>query len=448
MNIVGLRLKSHFKDKINIVFIALFTVAAGHLCLIKYRQSLHKSYWALLKESKLFNLRNRSPSSKVQFNQDAIDNLKSYFDYSNFRKYVDYRLELNFKSNVRELQQRSQWRPLFHHSLETVLSPKTDRANNIESTFLTAFSDHLLHDFTKDFIEQVRKKGIKTGKFQVDLIFKPILNPHFNFDSEITSNKLVNWNATNKFIAGIKKSNEERSTPLNQHLLHTQLPSSGDDYQYKGGIISFWFELGKEGRTSGYVRFRKYFMAPHISKLAPFIERDNFKLNLIHFKKSKKIVKKELYITSDFYQSYSLDKPKPKAERLELHFGKILPNNLSLKNLAQRRIASLSERPISLSKKVQTIDMGDLNLHGVIKYKGQDYGFMSTIESLVFEFKSGQFTKKSKIRTRLKRKKLDGVQRGVLKHKITEKLIEENGMSIIQNFQMHHLHPRFNGGKR
>lgn len=439
-------MKSHNQRKFNIVFIAFFAISLSHVAFTKYRQSLHLSYWAQSEDSIFSQLNKRSPSSRADFNQDAIDNLKTYFNFSTFKKYVDYKLSLNFRSDVPELQTKEKWRPLFHRSLERTLTPKTSQANNLESIFLTAFNDSLLHDFTKKFLEELSSKNIKKGRFQVDITFKPQLAPQFNYNSEITNNRLINWGQTNQFRRKLDEQRNESKVTLAQHILNTPLPNTSTDYQYKGGIISFWIELTDDNKAAGYVRFRKYFTAPHIQRLKPFIKGNDLRLSMIHYKAATK-ENHQLYVTSDFYQSFSLENPKPKAERLELHFGKLLPNNLSYKNLGDRSLASLSSQEKTYSKKERPLNVGQLDLHGSTQYEGKSLSFVSTVESLVFNFGEGEFSKKSRIKTNFKDKKLKGHRKGTLKHRVSQALLDKYGLELIQKFRLDNLHPRFKGAK-
>lgn len=438
-------MKSHYNRKFNQIFMVLFALSVGHLSYTLYRKSQHLSFWGPAKNLKSFPSNTRMPSSHTEFNQDAIDNLKDYFNFSTFKKYVQYDLGLSFTSNVASLKEQSQWKPLFHRSLEKTLSPKYDKAENFESIFLTAFNDSLLNDFTTNFLEELSLRKIKTGQFQVDITFKPKLTPQFSYNSEISSNQLIHWGLTNNFQKNLREKKKEEQMGLPQHILTTQLPNTSPAYQYKGGIITIWFEVSEDQKTSGFIRFRKYFTAPHISSLEPYIKQKDFRLTMIHFKDEANA--NELFVTSDFYQSYSLDKPRPKAERLELHFGKLLPNNLSQKNLGSRELASLSPLNKSAQAKERSLDLGSLNLHGVANYDGTDHHFTSKIESLVFDFEKGNFHQNSRIRTTFRDTKLKGHRRGALKHKVAEKILNEHGLSLIQKFRLDTLNPRFKGAK-
>ena len=407
---------------IHIAFAVLFLGTALHGGFAKYQQTLHDSFWAN-QSIKEFDDRGRLPSSLMDFNPDSIEIYRDYFNFDSFQKYLSYDLELVVQTNQKEAESQLRAKELFQRSLKDSLSSSDiDIMNLVEG--------NLISDVVQRVMESLDDKVI----YQVDLNFSPRVTSEFSFKKELASNDLLVWYQGNTLLQDLKKTKR----PLHEVVADTSTPQTINTYQYKGGQISLWFS---KAHKKGFIRFRRYCSSTELAQTDPFVDQESFRLSLIHFKKLEtkdgEASHRDSFITIDIYKDFHIEKTKPRLNRMEVHFGKLLPPVFHEFNLI--------ERPYAYQD--QVIETSELNLHGVVKHHGKSHIFVTKLEKLVFNFQKGEFSDQSKLKTTIKSNYIEGSQKGVLQHKIHRKLIHENAIKLIDSFDLGEIHKTFKGGR-
>lgn len=392
----------------------------------------------------------RSPSALLDFDPDSLEIYRDYFSYPTYQKYLSYDLSLNFRTNKDEPYVKEVLQESLRETIRTsLIQKKTETAEEgVESHdkgLVALIKGNLINNLVDNFVKTIKVYKIINGTFQIDLNFVPKVQKEFGYGPELASNELVNWSQKDSLFNELKKED----VPLHQKILETPVPSGSNTYQYKGGQITIWFKVmdlvptlhlpnPKKRGVKGFIRLRRYYRAPELANTDPFIEDKDFRLNMVHFKSLKKKNKNgvsENFVTADIYKEFDLENPVPKLDRVELHFGKVLPDNFHKNSLIGRLFAY----------KEKTIETSELNLYGVLKYHDKEYVFESQLNKLVFDFKSGEFSKKSKIKTVFKKSNLKGPQLGSAQLKVYNKLLEEHGLKLIESFKLGEIHSKFRG---
>lgn|GEM_PF-2074271 len=439
----------------NLTFAVLWLLVASHASYQKYQQTQHVSFWANQSENIQDGI-NRRPSAILDFDPDSLEVYRDFFSYETYQKYLTYDLSLNFRTNKnKELLDERLKEKLnlsLRNSIKTTLIQKNTATSEEgveahDKGLVSLIKENLIQELTKNFIKNIKAHKIVDGTFQIDLNFTPRMNPEFSFDEELSSNQLVNWTHTDRLAKKLKI----KESLFHQKILETPVPASTETYQYKGGQITIWFRVldsdsqanspapNKE-RVKGFIRIRRYYRAPELANNEPYIVDDNFRLNMVHFKslqKRNKHEKSENFVTIDLYKEFDLENQTPRLDRVELHFGKVLPDNFHTSSLIGKLHAY----------KDDVIETSELNLHGVLKYHDSEYIFVSQLEKLVFDFKTGQFSNKSKMKTVFKKSDLSGPHLGSAQHKVFNKLLHEHGLALIKSFHLGDIHSKFGGRK-
>jgi hypothetical protein len=433
-------------------------LTAAHLSFVKYQQTQHIGFWkhqAQLREKLAVANQGasgpaRSPSALLDFDPDSLEIYRDYFSYPTYQKYLSYDLALNFRTDkdkpyVKEVLQKSLQETIRTSLIQKKAATAEEGIEAHDKGLTALIKGNLVNSLVDNFVKTIKVYKIINGTFQIDLNFIPKAQKEFGYDSELASNELINWSKKDSLFEELKRED----VPFHQKVLETPVPSTSNTYQYKGGQITIWFKVmdltptlklpspTKRG-VKGFIRLRRYYRAPELANTEPFVEDNDFRLNMVHFKSLKKKNKNgvsENFVTADIYKEFDLENPVPKLDRVELHFGKVLPDNFHKNSLIGRLFAY----------KEKTIETSELNLFGVLKYHDKEYVFESQINKLIFDFKTGEFSKKSKIRTTFKRSKLKGPQLGSAQHKVYNKLLEEHGLKLIESFNLGEIHSKFRG---
>ncbi len=421
------------------------------MLMVKIRQGQHKGLWATqLKIDKREN--GRTPSALLDFDPDSLEIYRDFFSYPTYQKYLSYDLGLNFRSDKDNQYIKDTMRKTLHESIRTSLIEKDAELSEegIEAHdkgLTTLIKGHLIHNLIDNFVKTVKVYRIANGTFQIDLNFTPRVQAQFGYDEELKSNEFINWSKKGT----LKSLVESEEKPFHQKILETPVPFGDQTYQYKGGQVTLWFKVmdmvpqlqlpnPKKRAVKGFIRLRRYFRAPQLANNKPFIEDEDFRLNMVHFKSLKqknRIGVKENFVTVDLYKEVNLENPKPVLDRVELHFGKVLPDNFHKNSLIGRLFAY----------KDKVIKTSEMNLHGVLNFKGRDYLFETRLDKLVYDFKEGEFSKKSKMSTSFKKSDLRGPTLGEAQHIISQKLLRDYGLKLIDSFKLGEIHSKFRGQK-
>lgn len=418
---------------------------------VEYNKTQHKGLW--LTQLKIDDSRvNRSPSAVLDFDPDSLEIYRDFFSYPTYQKYLSYDLSLNFRTNkdedyIREEMKKSLQETIRSSLIEKNKSLSEEGIEDHEKGLTSLIKGHLTQNIINNFVKTIKVYKILNGTFQIDFNFTPRVESQFSYNTELSSNEYINWSQRGK-VKGLIESEEKA---LHEKILEAPVPFGNETYQYKGGQITLWFKVmdmapklhlpnPKKRGIKGFIRLRRYFRAPQLANTEPFIEDKDFRLNMVHFKSLKQKNRndvKENFVTVDLYKEFDLENLKPRLDRVELHFGKVLPDNFH-KNTLIGRIFSYNDKVIKTS---------EMNLHGVLKFNNKDYLFETRLDKLVYDFEEGEFSKKSKIRTYFKRSDLKGPRLGEAQHMISQKLLQQHGLELIKSFKLGEIHSKFKGKK-
>jgi len=414
----------------NISFLVLLAFASGHISILFYESHRIKSYWADYKTPEMQKKDNgRFPSSlQLMEGPPEIEYLLSpYFQFKTYDKYLNYDLEINFRTNKANDYVVDTSKQALKEALAKtlLLQGNQDQRKSIAKIF----KENLIQELITNFVKTLKVYKIINGSFQIDLNFKPRTSPHFNFDEELSSNHLIRWDSLSEHELKL----ESIDYTIAQEALSTSLPYNDGPFQYKGGQISLWFKLvdlkpapsrisPKKRAFKGFIRYRKYFRAPHLLGSIKIKGNDRLKFNQISFRSSKK---RDPYVTVDVYQDFNLKHLSPKLSKVEFHFGSLLEDNFHSDSLFA-----------IFHKKKAPINTGSLILKGSYRLLGHNYQFESVLKSLIFDFKKGEFERKSKIKTTINSRVNTPEQRGQLQNEIFTETLEGIGIQLIKGLKL------------
>jgi len=400
--------------------VPLFILAAGNYTYHSYETGRVKNYWADYKNQNVNPLKNkgRFPSSNllIEGSTDIVNILKTYFQFETYNKYLNYDLDIQFKTDLEDQVQTKQAEMSLKQTFASLLTTQDSKVEIVS----TLFEDKLFEELMHDCVEELKKKNITSGTFEINLNFSPIISSYFNYHEELSSNQLFQWDKAEAHELELNTLDHS----ISQKAIQTKIPLNNEAYQYKGGQISLHFklislksdiqiQLPEDLVASGHIRFRKFFRAPHIKQGIKFKENSNISFDKSIFLSHQE---RDPYVTVDIIQEFNHSYPTPKLSRVEFTFGKLLEN----------RFTSTKE----------DIFTGDLILKGSYLKQAHSYEFESVLQTLVFDFKKGNFTRNSKIKTMIKTPTGTPQQRGRLQNEIFEELIDDMGLELIQKLKL------------
>lgn len=412
-------------------------MTAGHMGYLKYQEKQHISYWAS-QEAPPEQSPVRSPSALLDFDPDSLEVYRDFFDFESFQKYLDYKLSLKIYSNQPKEQDAVILKTLKESINETLIQKnaghKTEGIESHDKGLLSLIEGNLFTDLAYEFKKRLKKKGFPKGLYQINFNFTPHTHSEFTYNDQLGSNNLIDWSKKGSLV----KSMNKLPKTFEEKIVFTPVPASSDSYQYKGGQITLWLDMDADPK--GFIRVRRYFRASELANSDAHIQDETFRVNLVHFKslnKKNKHGNSENFVTVDLYKKFEGENGKPELDRIELHFGKVLPQRFESKDLS-RGLASYSN---------SVLETSELNIYGVLNYHSKEHIFMTKVEKLVFDFKSGEFSSKSKLKTSFKSEELKGTHLGSAQFKISQKLLDDYGIKLIESFKLGEIHSKF-GGKR
>lgn len=411
---------------------------------LKYQETQHSSLWAgqrIKQNSFLPITQGRIPSAILDFDPDSLEVFRDFFDFEDYQKYLTYDVDLMVESDKSEEQKN-----LVENSLKEAINKtlidtqKSHPAEGMESFdrgLEVLIKGNFFNQLVTNFKITLKEENISSGVFQINLNFSPRTTSEFTYSEELSSNNLTSWKQKGTLLKRLQKKNLE----FHEHILHSPVPAGADIYQYKGGQISLWFEIPKDENTpKGFLRIRRYYRATELANSKSNIRDNQFRVNLVHFKsleKTNQVGSFENFVTVDLYKDFNGTKEGLSLDRVELHFGKVLPSTFHKKNLS-RGLASFNRNVIETS---------ELNIHGALSFHNKEYLYITQVEKLVFDFKTGEFSNKSKLKTIFKHSDLRGSDLGSAQHKVSQKLLNEYGIELIKSFKLGEIHSKFGGKK-
>ena len=378
----------------------------------------------------------RMPSSLLDPEKIDFSLYHDYFSYNSFQKYMEYELDVEFRTDKDKEFLQKKARLALHNAITESFKKKANLPEG-EGSIALLLKENLIQQFIQNFIKSLSVLKIVNGTFQIDLNFSPSIQPTLNYKNELASNQLVNFDDKDKFSDFLDK----KELSLHEKVMKLPTPDTGDFYQYKGGQITIWIKTldlvwnpanpipnPKKNAVKGFVRYRRFFKADKLHSLAPFIKEKDFKLNLVSFPNKQGI--KNSFVTVDVFKEFNLGQIMPDLERMEVHFGKLLPNNFH-KNSLIGRIFNYKEK---------SLKTGDLFLEGEIKIDGEKEEFKTKVSKLVFDFKKDEFSTKSKLTTTLKGFEDDFQESGRIKYMVKNKLLTDYALQLIKSLNIDDFH--------
>lgn len=359
----------------------------------------------------------RMPAKEEDKSRDT--NLYSDFFMPNtFGRMIDYKIVPRILTDEDGAFVKEKLHEVIQSSLvQSILKSESD-----ENPFNHNLKNNLLEQFIKRFVTGLDIIKVQNGSFQVDLEFIPKENRNFNFNQILDSNSLINHYQKGNLTDFL--TDEEK--PLTEIVAGNNIPLDGHTYQYMGGIISIRVNIPKnetleQQNVKGTVRYRRFIRVNRLPDIDFYLEKDNFKVDYIHFKRDKNFY--QPFMTVDIHKSFSLNEMTPKLKTLSINFGDILPSLFDRKGVITNLVEKIS-RPVS---------------SGIMKFHGEfnQVSYVAEVSDLIWDFEKGNFSKNSNIKILLT-KKVENA--GEIKNQIKDHLLRKYGYAIIDSFELERFH--------
>lgn len=400
-----------------------------------------KSYWADYKNQEAQKAKHGRFPSSLQIMEGHPETqylLRPYFQFKTYNKYLNYDLEINFRTNKDDSNILDSSKQALKEALaKTLVLPEN---GDPKESIIKIFKENFMQELITRFVKTLKVYKIINGSFQIDLNFIPRVSAHFNFDEELSSNQLIRWDSLSEHELELESIHHT----IAQKVLSLSLPNNDDPFQYKGGQISLWFKLvdlkpkfkinsDKKTMASGFIRYRKYLRAPHLLKPIKLKGNDKLKFDNISFKPYRQ---RDPYITVDIYQDFDSQTPNSKLSHVAFHFGTLLEDNFHNNSLLT-----------TFHKGKSPIKTGELIFKGTYQMRGHSYKFKSLVKSLVFDFRKENFKRSSKINVELSSHTNTPQQKGQLQNEIFTKTLNGLGIQLIKGLRLGSIQ-YFQGGTK
>jgi len=393
--------------KFNFCFAVLFWVTLGHFTFLTYEKTRIKDFWADAKPITRKSI-SRSPSSLLllEGSLQTVNLLKSYFQFNTYNKFLNYELEIEYRSETADQSIND----LAQQSLKAGLSRTINISgpNSIKSTMEKVLDERLLSELLANIQSSLALSKIQSGKFQINFNFKPQVIPFFNYENELSSHQLIQWDKVKAHDLVL----EDAAASLTETAYSTDIPYNNEPFQYKGGQISLILDIQNNDQSFiiGSIRYRKFFKAPLLEEKIQLNGNNKMSVDHIYFLKNQN---RAPYITVDIYQSFDSNQNIPKLEKVEFHLGKL-----------------------SSDTDKKSILTGELILNGTYTKTGHRFEYETILKSLVFDLRQGDFTRHSKLSTSILSRTNSNAQKGQIQNDISKILLSELGLEFIQKLKL------------
>jgi len=423
------------KKKKTISFIGLFAIAGLSFHFYQTTRP-HQKHWEALKKKQ--NVQREIASIDEQIDPKIFDD---FLIPETYKRFIEYDMEPRFWTDLDDKYLQAKAKVALNSTLVDTFSSLASPQNKKPITAL--LKENLIKNIVSNYIKTAQVFKIFNGTFQIDLNFTPKEHLNINYDHELSTNQLINFENSGSLYDELVSSEISNA----KQMASIDFPVSTELYQYTGGSISIWLKLldmsfnplkpipnPKKNAVKGFVRYRRYFKVNSPSRMDFQLNSEAVTSNLLHFKKNKEGTINSRFITVDIIKEFNLKNLIPKDGRMEIHFGNIVPNNIKKGNIIRN----------FFSKKEKKINTGELSFSG--EFKGYRNGtYKSTIKKLVYDFKKKRFSSKSKISTRL-RGHFNGngssQEKVRLKNKIKNTIIKKHAADLIEKFQLNRFDSR------
>jgi len=353
-----------------------------------------KGHW----ESKSLNKTARTPASLDLSTLPAASQFEDYFQFDTHSGHVAYDMDVSFWSDKGAEYFKKNGKEGVEEGLKKTFSElaKNDKDKKLPTEAKSFIVKQLLNNFVYTF------KALKLidANFEIDFSFTP-KNTDSSFAPELDSNQLVNFSRTGSLLNDI--TNDSKTLP--ESVIGTNIPFSGEAFQYVGGAITVSAELldtswkitqpipnPKKNAVKGFLRLRKYYRVndPSVIDLKSIIDSKDIEVSMTHFKLDED--KQHQFMTVDNIYTFNLEELIPQPDKMIIHIGELVSLDKSHDNLIKRIF--------SIFKKDNDIRTSDLYLSGSYNGTGPSEKFKTRVEKLVYDMKEKKFTSSSKIVTR------------------------------------------------
>lgn len=397
-------------------------------------QSPVQKYWAKNKTTDM----SRYPASF--FAGKDIQLYRDYFTFETFQKYLNYEMDVTVNTDKDGNYLKKKARLALHDTFAKSFSQHgVNQKNGVESSLLGLLKQNFMKSMINRFLKTLYVFKILDGEFQIDLSFTPVEEQNLSFKKELESNQLIDLNEGKSLSEFL----ESKKVNLNNAVHKSRVPNNGRVYEYNGGLITIWLKVAdlswnplnpipnpKKNAVKGFVRYRRYFRADNMSLLNPQFSGDGISIENIHFEKNKNQIQN--FVTVDIYKTFNLKTLIPVLDRMEIHFGKLLPKDVHQDTLIQR----------IFTKNEKTIDTGRLFINGTIGEGSKSKNFATHVKKLVFNFKKSKFSDKSVLITKTEERG----KGGRVKARVKDFFLKKYSHLFVDKFNLDRFHRTLKGG--
>ena len=335
-------------------------------------------YWSTQVKSEVQDRAIASSIGSLEF-----EAYKDYFYDNAFNKYLNYKVSSDvWTSNV-----EPRLSPIINNALHEVITRKLESRNTSSNSLSKLLQSNIFSTTAREFILQLRKRGINTGKFEIDVNFQPQFEQVLSYQKEQSTNNLVHIGKSS-----LKAELEAVSPSLIESVLHSKMSAGHRRYQYSGGTISILIDLDQElqKKHNIQVRFRRYFRANDLTEPDVLIDSDKLKIKMLHLVSLRD--QTHNFITVDLYKDLSLAEERAKKNKLIIYFGKLIPSNPG---------HGMWTKTSTNQSNQDSINTGNYFVHGVYSAAETRLKTKIKVERLAYSFKEKKFTKDSQIHVQL-----------------------------------------------
>ncbi len=334
----------------------------------------------------------RNPASILDSEKINLLLFNDYFSYDDSNPYLTYETDLNFRTNVDAKYVEDQGRHVFNKALGMTLEKVTGgdlkeqaEEDSKKQSITSLFSTNLKAQIIENFVKTLNVLKIINGAFQIDINFVPKIHKKISYRPELTNNQLIQLDDTRKLFSKLTHDEASLATRV---FINNSKPSS-DIYQYRGGQITLFIKLldlhfnledpipkTKKKAVKGFIRYRRYFNGNNLDRIIPKVSTKDLKISEMQVDAKNK----NFFVTVDSYESFTLAELAPKFDRMEITFGKILPDNFSNKSFFKKMVSSSPA----------AIETGSLKISGKVYNKEEWSNFTTELEKVVIKFEDSQ----------------------------------------------------------
>ena len=165
--------------------------------------------------------------------------LKDYFKINSLGNFLKFDIKTTKYLNANDQKNFDKLSELTHASLREIIVEKLKNSPQPQREKVSPLS--IWVHFFKNINSLKQNTNLKNKEFQIDLEFIPHISKSFSFESEITSNNLINFSTQNTLLEYLVT---EKPKFLDK-IKNNNVPPDGSTYQYLGGNYKLIFKPGR-----------------------------------------------------------------------------------------------------------------------------------------------------------------------------------------------------------